>query len=471
MTLRPASPPTTKKSFFKKPTWATSAPPSQSGDFFRHSDTVYHNILREKERRREKHAQKKQASVEVDAVQEGQGNKRRRISIEEEDQEEDGPSDSDTASTGSRRVNTAEAENNTEKAERPENRSNSPARVGPCDAGRASPPNAKSSLNATAPVCSNVIELESDDEKPEPQPNAPAKVQTRVSDEEISEEEDEYVLELKQKARAKARLRELGTDPLHNQGSARRTLDVQQRTPLSPFNENSSTFTHQHPVSIPPPDQEDTIVSILINTKIPNAKQLIVNRKVSQPMQQVRKVWCSRQNFDDEMTAKVIFTWRGRRLYDTTTSTHLLNVLKKERARQMGGLANEDDEDPSNGRIEVEAMTKDMYEQRQRRDDTETDTTRTTDPSTQDDPSRDKSATPPEPVYKIVMNAQGLEALTLKVRPSTPIAKVMAGFKKVRNVDAEKTCWLVFDGERLDPDAAVGDTEIEDGDAVEVHVR
>jgi len=318
-------------------------------------------------------------------------------------------------------------------------------------------------------VCSNVIELGSDDEKPEPQPKAPAKVQTPVSDEENSDEEDEYVLELKQKARAKARLKELNTDPHHSQGSARPALEIQQRTSFSSFTETPSTFTNQHPASIPRADQEQTIVSILINTKIPNAKQLIVNRKVSQPMQQVRQVWCSRQNFDDEMTAKVIFTWRGRRLYDTTTSTHLLNVLKKERARQMGGLHNEDEEDPSNGRIEVEAMTMDMYEQRQRRDDTETDTTRTIDPGTQDGPSHDRPATPPEPVYQIVMNAQGLEALTLKVRPSTPIAKMMAGFKKVRNVDAEKACWLVFDGERLDPDKFVKDTEIEDGDAVEVH--
>jgi Ubiquitin-2 like Rad60 SUMO-like len=460
MTMRPASPPKEKKSFFKKPTWATSALPSQSGDFFRHSDAVYESILREKERRREKHAQKKQASVEVDAVQEGLGNKRRRISIEEEDHEEEGTSDSEITSTGSRRVNTTENE-------RPENRSISPARLGPSQVGRESLPIAESSLNATVPISSNVIELESDNDKPEPQPKAAAKVQTQVSDEENSEEEDEYVLELKQKARAKARLRELSTDPHHTQGSAWPAAEV----PLSSFTEKPSTSTGRNAAPIPRPDHEDTIVSILINTKIPNAKQLIVNRKVSQPMQQVRQVWCSRQNFDGEMTAKVIFTWRGRRLYDTTTSTHLLNVLKKERARQIGGLDNEDEEDPSHGRIEVEAMTQDMYEQRQRRDDAETDTTRTTDPGTQDGPSHDRPATPPEPVYKIVMNAQGLEALTLKVRPSTPIAKLMAGFKKVRNVDVDKTCWLVFDGERLDPDTLVRDTEIEDGDAVEVHVR
>jgi Ubiquitin-2 like Rad60 SUMO-like len=464
MPMSPPSSPKTKKSFFKKPTWATSAPPSQSGDFFRHSDAVYDNILREKERRREKHAQKKQANVRVDAVQEDQGVKRRRISIEDEDQEEDGSSDSETKSTGSRRVDTTDNE-------KPENRSNSPTRLGPCQAGRASRPNAESFSITSTHMCSNFIELESDDQKSDPQPIAPAKIQTRVSDEENSDEEDEYVLELKQKARAKARLKELSADPHHTQGSARPLLEAQQPTPLSPFPGTSSTFTKQHPVPILPPDQEETIVSILINTKIPNAKQLIVNRKVSQPMQQVRQVWCSRQSFDDEMTAKIIFTWRGKRLYDTTTSTHLLNVLKKERARQMGGLHYEDEEDPSNGRIEVEAMTMEIYEQRQRQDDIETDTTRTIGPGTEDSSSHDRPATPPEPVYEIVMNAPGLQALALKVRPSTPIAKMMAGFKKLRKVDAEKTCWLVFDGERLDPDKFVKDTEIEDGDVVEVHVR
>ncbi len=462
-----ASAPTTKKSFFKKPTWAISAPRTESGEFFRHSDTVYDTILKEKERRRERHAQKKQAKVDIEVVEEGRENKRRRITSDEEDQEEDGQNDTDAASTGSRKDDIT-------KIETPTHELNFPARHGPAQARQTSPFNAESSLNLKTSAKSKVIELDSDDDKSQAQPIlSEERAQIRVSDEEVSEEEDEYVLELKQKAREKARLKKLGMNSVKNKGEASCAPEPQQRPTSS--SEDRSLFAQPNAESTPPPNKAETIVQILIDTKIPNAKPLIVNRKASQPLRQVREIWCARQNFSDDVTAQVIFTWRGKRLYDTTTSMHLLNVLKKERARQMGGLADDDDEeDPSNGRIEVEAMTKEIYEQkalRKKREETEVEANGITDPGVTDRQSVKRSTTPKEEEYQVVMNAQGLEALHLKVRPSTRIAKMMAGFKKMRNVALEKTCWLVHDGDRLELDSTVGDTEIEDGDVVEVYVR
>ncbi|KAF7504302.1 hypothetical protein GJ744_002491 [Endocarpon pusillum] len=454
--------PSIKKSFFKKPNWATSAPPTESRDFFRHSDTVYDSILREKEKRRERHAQQKQATAGLDDEDSDRESKRRRILTDEENQKEDSYSDSETASVERREQDTATTGHLKTRAE-------SPARRGPIQAGRASPTYLESSLNPTTLVHSNVIELDFDKENNQHQPVTPErKVQARLSDEEVSEEEDEYVLALKQKAREKARLKKLGIEPARKQEPALPALEAQQLRHLPSGDE--PTFFPQRAVPTPPPQRDETIVQIFIDTEIPNAKPLIVNRKVSQPMQQVRAVWCARQNFTDDITAQVIFTWRGKRLYDTTTSTHLLNVLKIERARQLGGLAGDDDEDPSNGRIEVVAMTKDMYEQKQNKNDAEADANSITDPTLQDRKSQARSATP-EPKYTIVMNAQGLEPLQLKVRPSTPVAKMMAGFKKLRQIDSAKTCWLVHDGDRLEPESLVRDTEIEDGDAVEVHVR
>lgn len=215
-------------------------------------------------------------------------------------------------------------------------------------------------------------------------------------------------------------------------------------------------------------------MQILVTTEIPNTNKLLVNRRVSQPMQQVRQVWCSRQNFSEEMTASVIFTWRGKRLYDTTTSMHLLNVLKKERARKMGNLIEDDEDDPSNGMIQIEAITKDMYDQKMLRrgsEGVEAHTNDTRDTGVRDGQSPERSPAPQKAAYTIVMNAQGLEAMHLRVRPNTSIERMMAAFKKMREVDPEKTCWLVFDGERLEPESTVEDTEIEDGDAVEVHIR
>jgi hypothetical protein len=70
-----------------------------------------------------------------------------------------------------------------------------------------------------------------------------------------------------------------------------------------------------------------------------------------------------------------------------------------------------------------------------------------------------------------MLNSPGLESVLLKVRPTTLVSKVMAGFKKIRDIEQGKTCWLIFDGERLDPETRIADTEIEDGDVVDVQIR
>jgi Ubiquitin-2 like Rad60 SUMO-like len=464
MTSTPASAPPAKKSFFKKPTWATQAPPAESGDFFRHSDTVYDNILREKEKRKEKHAKKKQAKINDEAVEESREKKRRRISMDDED-DEDGQSASEMGTIGSQGEEVTETEADAlEKEPQAKRPAAQPLRPSPSKS-------ASHSKSIVSPP-SQVIELGSDDETSQSHLSVTEGIPQRRSDDEFSEEEDEYLLKLKQQAREKARLKKRGIAFTDDKAAALLTAESSQRQPIS--SEIPFTSAQQHSTPTLPPKKDETIVQILIMTKIPNANPLLVNRKVSQPLQQVREVWCSRQNFDQDMTARIIFTWRGKKLYDTTTSTHLLDVLKKERARQMGGLADDNEEDPSEGRINVEAITRDMYEQQQsrrNREETSVEPKDLTDQDIQDGQSIERSSTPKEPKFKVVLNAQGLDAVQLKVRPSTVISKLMDAFKNRRNLDPGKTCWLVFDGDRLEPDSTVADTEIEDGDAVEVHVR
>ena len=467
MTSTPALASTAKKSFFKKPAWATQAPPAESGDFFRHSETVYDKILKEEEKRREKHAQRKEAQFDSGLKEGCRENKRRRISPDDDkEEEENGRSESDVGSAGSLTHEVKRTEpDGLEKKSRVEDRA--------AQLLQRSPSKSASSTKPIGSAPSQAIELGSDDEDHHSQlPAAEETAQPRRSDDDLSDEEDEYVLKLKQKAREKARLKKLGVVSTEEETTASLAAEPSQRQPTT--SELPLTSAQQQPAPAPPPKKDETIVQILIMTEIADAKPLLVNRKLSQPLQQVREVWCARQNFDRDMTAKIIFTWRGNRLYDTTTSTHLLNVLKQERARHMGGFAGDDEEDPSGGRIELEALTREMYEQRQSRKNREgrsMDLKDAADQYSQEGQSVERSSTPEETKLKVVLNGQGLEAVHLRVRPSTTISTLMAAFKKKRKLDPEKTCWLVHDGERLEPDSTVGETDIEDGDAVEVHVR
>ena len=47
-----------------------------------------------------------------------------------------------------------------------------------------------------------------------------------------------------------------------------------------------------------------------------------------------------------------------------------------------------------------------------------------------------------EPDVQLMLNSPGLELVALKVRSTTLVGKVMAGFKKIRHVDEERRAGL-----------------------------
>jgi hypothetical protein len=173
------------------------------------------------------------------------------------------------------------------------------------------------------------------------------------------------------------------------------------------------------------------------------------------------------------MAKKVFLTWRGNKLFNTTTSRHILRTLKAERKNSgIGGLDSDEDAIQSEGKIEVEAVTEDILTERKRLKEKED---WLLDASHGDEGlplgEAEESRPQKEPDVQLMLNSPGLESVALKVRPTTLISKVMAGFKKIRQVDQAKTCWLIFDGERLPPETRICDTEIEDGDVVDVQIR
>lgn len=474
---KPASAP--KRSLFKKPAWAAAATDTsvqKSGDFFRHSDSTYNGILAEHERRREEQA-KKQKEDEFERQRES---KRRRISKEDERAKDEEGKASNNGRARSEDVQT----------QGPITRS-TPTKQKSHVVGSISPLKPTSSVKASAAASTTVIDLgdeESDDDVMPGSPPRPikssipkARPKPTNSDPE-SEDEDEYTLELKRKAREKERLRKLGLDKAASTMSG---AAEKHQSPSLPANHATSAKTaaepsfHKSPPPSSPKKDNDPIISILIKTAIPDTKPLIVNRRASQNLQQVKQAWCQRQGFDAAMEGKVFFTWRGIKLWNTSTCTHILKKLKEERVESsFAGLGEDDgigDEDPSKGRIEVEATTAEILDDRLKAKNRDEAAGRALAHGKEEEPAADgtmdEPQPPKEPEYVIQLKSPGLETLLLKIRPSTEIHKIMAGFKKMKQVDEGKTCWLMFDGERLDPDHKVADTELDHDDVVEVVIR
>jgi hypothetical protein len=67
----------------------------------------------------------------------------------------------------------------------------------------------------------------------------------------------------------------------------------------------------------------DPVLSVFIQSNIPDTNPLLVQRKYSQNLKVIRLAWCRKQGFDEKLTADVFFTYRGVRVFDVASCKSL----------------------------------------------------------------------------------------------------------------------------------------------------
>lgn len=306
--------PPLKRPLFTKPSWAQQDNSVSSTDFFRRSNQCYQQIAAEEERKR----QRKLAKKRSEQVRENAETTRKRQRID---------SDSDSATESDRSKNVGDMQNQGD----PTQCIASPSVIQVAKTKRSSsPPKPKSSPKSLSkryetattaenknadhkPLSSNIIDLEDEDEDELPRVHAEdiVEVNTTKRPEPVEDgddfppSDDEYA-ELARKAREKARRKRLEAD------APRITSQHDRSHRAGSFHEPT-----------PPAAPADPVVSILITSRIPNTDPLIVNRRVSQRLKDVRVTWCQRQGFTPETADTVFLAWRGKRLFDVTTCRSL----------------------------------------------------------------------------------------------------------------------------------------------------
>jgi hypothetical protein len=104
------------------------------------------------------------------------------------------------------------------------------------------------------------------------------------------------------------------------------------------------------------------ITQLLIDPQIPGASPLMVKVRIDTTIEKVRLAWCEREKFSPEMIRNVFFTWKGTRLYDSTSIKRL--GIKVD---DNGNLSVEGDDsiydDDNLPKIHVEAWTQEIYKQ------------------------------------------------------------------------------------------------------------
>jgi hypothetical protein len=441
---------------FKKPAWAAPSKPAsttENAPAFGEQHVYEEIIAEDKKKRAQREARRRErAEKETRKFTDGSAEpaaKKRRLS-------EDDLDDSDSSN-----------DNDLNSAESTPKQAKTPEFVEPKRITRGTPTKQKQLLpglddqpsRQAKPAPASVINLD-DDEPHESDINSAGWLKKKVAVD-PDDEEDPFMRELQRKVLEKARLRQLAKDE-GDQASPSETSSVQ-----SPSAENAtsgllqSASPHVEGATPKIPD-----VQIFVMTSIPGTRDLIVNRHSSQTLQKVREYFCERFKLEPAFARNVFFAWRGTKLYNSSTAEALIKILKRE-----AGIDPSSDEDPSNGKIHIEAVTQEILDERQQaKAKAKAAATRRAE---QEDDLIEEAAPPVEPKEKVVINlvAPNVETLQLSVRPSTKVAKIMRAFKAHRDVNGAKTYWLVFDGERLDENATAESVGLEDGDNVEVHPR
>ncbi|KAK8197790.1 uncharacterized protein BKA78DRAFT_306781 [Phyllosticta capitalensis] len=452
-----------KRSFFKKPSWQTTTENDDPTALFDHSRQTISAIQAEEERKRKEEEERKreqelvvrrkkeQHERELEEQREG---KRRRISHDPEDND---LADFGVSATEGYRTKSESSFDGT----KPATLSSSPPtkRSSTSLSSRYEEISKRSESIAAGPSGNDdthigvlgtptkdpvIIDLDDSDSaedvtRAETKEDAQAKQDDPDDD---PDESDPEVREILRKSRRKKRLAEeqraMATPPiagLERQGSA---SSLGAGTPL-------------------PPNQSDPPIQILIEPRIANTKPLLVTRRLSQRLKEVREAWCKRQGFDEETTQSIFLTHRGIRLYDVATSKVLGFSLNSE--GELVNKFNSSHWDEDINKVVLQATTKEIYEadkQESRR-------------KLEGQPSPEPEPEPEEKQIRVVIKTKEHGDCRFIVRPSTEFGKMTNSARIRMKLPTHLKPYLCFDGERLDPDGTMADFEdFDDGDAIDM---
>ena len=395
--------PPLKRSLFNKPSWSRPQALSSDTDLFHRSNQTYADLAAEAKRaRKRKLARKEREKACQYAIGESAG-KRRRVSEDEDNEDDDSSSDESADHSSPREIKTSSPQpkkNRTLRSRSSQEPIHSPksllkryeAKVAAIKVGQEQKPKPETEPEPE-PKFSYIIDLEDEEASALPgqlptwtsvvdEPAAPVEEDNEpVSDDEFPE--------LARQAREKARRKRLEED------IASRTANPQ----------DGQISLHG---AMPSTSQSDPVLHILVTSSIDNTVPLIVSRRLSQRLKDVRLTWTKRQNFTSEFTDTVFLTWRGKRVFDVTTCRSLgISVDAIGRVSTKGDSSEEE-----GAQIHMEAMTHRILEAYKKAKCMET--------AGQEDVAAKEEAVGAqdnESQFRIILKAKGLADFKLQVRP------------------------------------------------------
>lgn len=419
-----------KRSLFNKPAWSRPQKVASPAEFFHRSSSAYADVAAEADRKRKaKLARRLAERGKGDSEAKANGQNKRQRTTSDSDDDSDDTSDQSHCHS---KPKDAKEEERCHGTVHPEGLVAAPSAF----TSRRSPTPHKNPVLQTLSQCyedginakkaeinakqisSNIVELEdSGDEGVAPDENdGQATIQAKKSpipeEHDFPASDDEYA-ELARKARERARRKRLEDDII--------SLAQKPAPSVAPDSHSERALSVRQPMPVPP--QPDPEVHILITSLLENTGPLIIKRKLSQRLKDVRVTWCQHQQFTADMTSTVFLTWRGKRLFDVTSCKSLGiavdeegNVSSKGETRLFG----EEEQ-----KVHMEAMTMELLEQRKKAKNRKTEEAQGNIDDSEEIVTPQK---PQEPQVRIILKAKGFDDFKLIV-------------KAVSHASSPVTCW------------------------------
>ncbi|KAL2153022.1 hypothetical protein VTH82DRAFT_4177 [Thermothelomyces myriococcoides] len=245
-------------------------------------------------------------------------------------------------------------------------------------------------------------------------------------------------------------------------------------------------------------ESHSAVVDVLTTSRIEGCdKPVRVRCRMNQEVQIILRAWIERTRsaarvvIPDDVAARMFLTWKGNKIYGHSTLASLgVQVDAK------GRLRNNEGEGYTRDGIHLEVWTEEEYaeylenrgkkrasrllaadEEDDNHHDSGVDTRRGMSRETDDAPATTQQQQQQQQQRKkgirIVLKARDHEPLKVTTRDDTTVEMLVEAFRAQRNLGPEWDISVWFDGERLEEDSLVTDLDIDPDDVnqLEVHVK
>lgn len=266
-------------------------------------------------------------------------------------------------------------------------------------------------------------------------------------------------------------------------------LDAEEDAEEAAFQASMRAFNKSHrPPSTARSNLPDrnAVVSAFVHSPMPGTRPFLFRIKLGMQLRTVRQLWCQRNELPERDQDACFLVYNNSKISDfnscagigikpvPTTADLLDENATTAQLAEAARLAAEGSNDPTKGGPMFEVMTEALYRERQAKLEAERQaklaaaegTPADVDTSEWDDEPADTGLT-------LTLQAQKMAGLKVRVTPETTIAELAERWVKGAKVEgsiAAGQVRLFFDGEELEADGTVGDTELEDEDSVEVRI-